>query len=90
MTKRLEILGVGCPRCQSLAENAQKAAQELGIAYELVRVTDVDAIVAREVYMTPALVVDGHVKAVGIVPSVEEVKHLLTCDERGEPPCTTM
>ncbi|MCR4413874.1 MAG: thioredoxin family protein [Thermoguttaceae bacterium] len=89
MTKILEILGVGCPRCQALAENAQKAAHELGIAYELVRVTDVDAIVAREVYMTPALAVDGRVKAVGVVPSVEEIKQLLSCDE-GEPPCTMM
>jgi hypothetical protein len=30
------------------------------------------------VMMTPALAVDGEVKSVGKVPSVEEVKNLLT------------
>ncbi len=87
MTRTFEILGVGCPRCQALAENAEKAARELGIEYEVFRVTDVEDILAHEVYMTPALVVDGRVKVVGVVPSVDEIKQLLACEE-GEPPCT--
>ncbi len=60
-----------------MAENAQAAAEQLGIAYELVRVTDVDAILAYDVLMTPALAVDGQVVVVGVVPTVEEIKRLL-------------
>ena len=41
------------------------------------KVEDVSEIVSRGVMMTPAVVVDGQIKIVGHVPSVEEVKKLL-------------
>ncbi len=75
--RTLAILGTGCPRCQAMAENAEAAAQELGIEYELVRVTDVEKIMDYDVLMTPALAIDGEVVVVGVVPTVEQVKELL-------------
>ena len=30
-TKKLQILGTGCPKCKKLAENAEAAAKALGI-----------------------------------------------------------
>jgi small redox-active disulfide protein 2 len=75
--KRIAVLGTGCPRCQAMAENAEAAARELGLEYELVRVTEVEQILEYDVLMTPALAVDGEVKVVGVVPSVEDVKRLL-------------
>lgn len=73
----LQVLGLGCPKCTKLAENVKAAAQELGLAYELTKVTDINAIVGFGVMMPPALVVDGQVKVSGKVPSVEEIKRLL-------------
>jgi small redox-active disulfide protein 2 len=78
MMKKLQILGTGCPKCKKLAEHAEAAAQELGIEYELKKVTDINDIMAFGVMITPALAVDGQVKISGKVPSVEEIKHLIS------------
>ena len=75
--KKLQILGVGCPKCQKLAENAEAAARELGMEYELEKVTDINEIAKFGVMMTPALAVDGEVKVVGKIPVIEELKELL-------------
>ena len=72
--KKIQILGVGCPKCKKLTENVESAASELGIEYEIEKVTDIDEIMKFGVMMTPALAVDGEVKSVGKVLSGEEVK----------------
>ncbi len=74
---KIEILGMGCPKCKMLYENAKKAAQEVGIQAEVVKVADMDKITGYGVMMTPALVVDGQVKASGKIPSTEEIKQWL-------------
>jgi small redox-active disulfide protein 2 len=76
--KRVQILGTGCPKCKKLAENAEAAARELGLECEVEKVTDIEAIMAFNVMMTPALAVDGDVKAVGRVPSKDEIKEILS------------
>ena len=75
--KTLKILGTGCPKCAKLAELAKQAADELGIPYEMEKVTDINAIMGYRVMMTPALVVDGQVKCVGKVPSLEDIRKML-------------
>jgi len=75
--KTLQILGTGCPKCKKLAENAEAAARELGVEYELEKVTDINKIMGYGVMMTPALVVGGEVKIVGKMASVEEIKRLI-------------
>ncbi len=75
--KKLQILGVGCPKCKKLAENTEAAAQALGIEYSIEKVTDVNAIMKFGVMMTPALAVDGQVKVVGKVPAPDEIKKML-------------
>ena len=75
--KTLQILGTGCPKCKKLAENAEAAARELGVEYELEKVTDINKIMGYGVMMTPGLAVDGEVKASGKVLSVEQIKSLL-------------
>ena len=76
--KRIQILGTGCPKCKKLAENAEAAARELGLECKVEKVTDIDAIMSFNVMMTPALAVDGDVKAVGKVPSKDEIKEILS------------
>ncbi len=74
--KTLQILGTGCVKCKKLAENTETAAKELGIEYEVEKVTDINAIMGFGVMMTPALAVDGQVKLVGKVPEASEIKKL--------------
>ncbi len=74
---KLLVLGPGCTKCKKLAEAAEQAARELGVDYQLEKVTDLKQILAFRVMMTPALVVDGTVMVTGRVPSVEELKKLL-------------
>lgn len=74
---KIQILGTGCAKCKKLAESTVSAAKELQIDYELEKVTDINKITMMGVMMTPALVVDGDVKVVGKVPSIEEIKKYL-------------
>lgn len=75
--RKIQILGTGCPKCTKLAENAAAAAKELGLEYELEKVREIGEIMKFGVMMTPGLAVDGEVKVVGKVPSVEDIKKML-------------
>ncbi len=75
--KKIQILGTGCPKCKKLTENAESAAKELGVEYEIEKVTDINEIMKFGVMMTPALAVDGQVKSVGKVISRDEIKKML-------------
>jgi len=75
--KLVQVLGPGCPKCEKLKKNAEVAAQESGVEAQVEKVTDINVMVGFGVMMTPALVVDGEVKAVGKVLSPEEIKKLL-------------
>ena len=74
---KIEILGMGCKKCSDLMDNAKKAATELNIEAEFVKVEDIKKIMSYGVMTTPALVVDGVVKVSGKLPNVEEIKALL-------------
>jgi small redox-active disulfide protein 2 len=72
-----QILGPGCINCRKLAENTEAAARELGVAYELAKVTDIAAMTGFGIRRTPALVADGEVVVQGRVPNVDEMMSLL-------------
>jgi small redox-active disulfide protein 2 len=74
---KIQVLGTGCPKCKELAANAEAAAKELGLPDAVEKVTDMNEIVGFGVMMTPALAVDGEVKVVGKVPSVDEIRGML-------------
>ena len=75
---KIQILGTGCAKCKQLTENAETAARELGLVYELEKVTDIAEIVSFGVMKTPALAVDGKVKLAGKVATAAEIRALLT------------
>jgi small redox-active disulfide protein 2 len=74
---KIQILGTGCPKCKQLTANAEQAVRELGINAEIEKVEDIKEIIKFRVMTTPALVVNGQVKASGKVLSPEEIKKLL-------------
>ena len=75
--KKLQILGTGCPKCKKLAETTEKVAKELGVDFELTKVTNINEIMEFGVMSTPALVVDGKVKISGKIPTTEALKKML-------------
>ena len=75
---KIEILGTGCSKCAMLATNAEQAAKNLGIEYELCKITQLADIMNRGVMLTPALAINGEIKSVGKVLSEAEIGTLLT------------
>ncbi len=75
--RKIQILGTGCARCKKLQENAEMAANDLGLDYQLEKVSDIQEIMKFRIMHTPGLVIDGEVKASGRVLSMDEIKKLL-------------
>ncbi len=78
MKTTIEVLGPGCNNCKVLFERARQAAQELGLEFEIEKITDVNVMIGYRIMATPALVVDGKVKVAGRVPSVAQLKEVLS------------
>jgi small redox-active disulfide protein 2 len=76
--KRLQVLGPGCPNCKKLAELTEQAAKSLGLEYEIEKIEDIKAIMDFGVMTTPALAVDGQVKVAGKIPSLDEIKEMIS------------
>ncbi len=74
---KIQVLGTGCAKCKQLTANAEKAVADLGLGVPVEKVEDVREIMKFRVMTTPALVVDGAVRAAGKVLSAEDVKALL-------------
>ena len=75
---KIEVLGPGCPRCNALTASVKAAVTKMGLDAEVTKVTDINEITSRGVMLTPALVVDGQVKASGRVLSPEEIQEMLS------------
>jgi small redox-active disulfide protein 2 len=71
---KIQILGTGCPKCKKAYQNAEQAIKELGVEAELEKVESIKDIISFDVMVTPAVAIDGEVKAAGKVPSVDDIK----------------
>ncbi len=71
---KIEVLGMGCANCNKLYQNAMEAVKLSGRKIEVEKVEDIRKIMGYGVLSTPALVIDGLVKAAGKVPKVEDIK----------------
>jgi small redox-active disulfide protein 2 len=74
---RIQILGTGCPKCRLLEEHARQAVKELGVSAEIEKVTEIDEIMRFGVMMTPALAINGNVKAVGRVLTKDQIAEFI-------------
>jgi len=75
----IKILGSGCPNCQKLEANAQQAVKELNLAdIKVEHIYDIDKIIEMGIVLTPAIVFDNKIKAMGRIAGVEEIKTWLT------------
>ncbi|MFO8047659.1 MAG: thioredoxin family protein [Desulfosudaceae bacterium] len=69
----IKVLGPGCAKCKKAEEVVKEAVAESGLTVEVSKVTDAMEIAGYGVFGTPAVVVNGEVKAVGKVPKKEDV-----------------
>lgn len=74
----IKVLGTGCAKCKTLENHTKEAVQQLALNAEVLKVEDIVEIMKFGVMTTPALVVDGKVVMKGKVPSVAEIKELLS------------
>jgi small redox-active disulfide protein 2 len=78
----VKVLGTGCSRCHALYDEVDRALQRLGVEATLTRVERIDEILRSGVMATPALVIDGQVKAAGRIPTTAELTTWLTTPAR--------
>jgi small redox-active disulfide protein 2 len=75
---KIQIAGPGCPRCEATERNVFNACAELDMPAYISHVYNVSQFAALGVVMTPAVLVDGKVVVAGKVPTIEELKQILT------------
>jgi len=71
---KIKILGPGCVNCEKLEQQTINALAELGVAADVVKVTDLNKIMEHDIMMTPGLVINDKVKVFGRVPRPQEIK----------------
>ncbi|MBU2873211.1 thioredoxin family protein [Marinobacter salexigens] len=75
---KMTIYGSGCAKCKQLTANAEEAANELGLSYEVEKVTDVNAIIDAGIMRTPALALNNDIIVEGKVASPADIKKHLS------------
>jgi small redox-active disulfide protein 2 len=74
----IKVLGTGCSKCKTLEQATRKAVAEMSISASIEKVEDIVKIMGYGVMQTPALVINEKVTISGRVPSISELKELLT------------
>ena len=69
----IKILGTGCPKCKRLEELAREAVAEAGLEANIVKVTDMGAIMAYPILNTPGLVINEQLRSSGRLPRKDEI-----------------
>ncbi|NLS12505.1 thioredoxin family protein [Vibrio sp. SM6] len=80
--KTIEVYGTGCKNCVVTAERISEVANELGLSIEVRKVTALEHIMAAGIMSTPGVGVNGQVKHTGSVPSMEQIRAILTADSQ--------
>jgi small redox-active disulfide protein 2 len=73
----IKILGPGCANCRKLEEIVRQAVEALQVEAQIVKVTDMQEILAYDILKTPGLVINEKLVMSGRVPSPETVAGLI-------------
>ena len=74
----IKVLGTGCPKCKTLEKTTRNAVAELGIEANILKEEDITKIMQYGIMRTPGLVVNEKLVLAGRVPSLNEIKNLIT------------
>jgi len=72
--KTITVYGPGCMKCRKAEEIVEQTVEAAGIQAQVVKVSDVQKMVAAGIISTPAVAVDGVVKLSGRIPTAAEVQ----------------
>jgi small redox-active disulfide protein 2 len=73
----IKILGPGCANCDRLEREVMQAISELDLPAGIDHIRDIKEIGSYGVMGSPALIINGKVKAVGRIPMKSEIKKWL-------------
>jgi small redox-active disulfide protein 2 len=74
----IKILGTGCPKCRTLERLTREVVEKSALEATITKVENIVDIMRYNIMVTPALVVNGKVVLKGRIPSIEELKRLIT------------
>jgi small redox-active disulfide protein 2 len=74
----IKILGAGCSSCGQLEKDAKEALKRLGSDAQVIKVSDIQDILAYNVMSFPVLVIDEKVVMYGYNPTVAELMKLIS------------
>lgn len=77
MKMKIEVFGTGCAKCTNTKALIREVLEKHGKDAEIIEISSMEEIISREVYMTPAVAIDGELKISGRVPTEDEVKKML-------------
>lgn len=69
----IKVLGTGCANCKTTLKLIEDVAAEQGVAVQLAKVEDIQAIMSYGVMSTPGVVIDGKVVHAGGVPGRDKI-----------------
>lgn len=81
---KIQVFGAGCVTCSALYENVCDAVNNLDLHLEVEYYTDLADLISLGTMGSPVLVIDGHIKSVGRVPSRKEIEALLQGAQRAD------
>ena len=75
----VEILEANaCPKCGVVKERVEKVARELGVEVKFLSpLKDINRIVELRILTTPAVVINGKLKFLGVVPTEEKIREAI-------------
>jgi len=74
----IEILGTGCPKCRTLEKMTREVVEKSAIEATITKVENIVDIMRYNIMVTPALVVNGKVVLKGRIPSMDELKKIIS------------
>lgn len=75
MLKSIQVYGTGCPSCEKLYRNVQKAVEELGLNIGIEKIEDLNALLQSGIMRTPALGFDGKIILQGKIPNLATLQN---------------
>jgi small redox-active disulfide protein 2 len=70
----ITVFGPGCARCKETEKLVRRVVGQSGIEADVQKVSDIQAMARAGVLLTPAIAVNGVVKAAGRIPSESEIQ----------------
>jgi small redox-active disulfide protein 2 len=78
MSTSIKILGPGCAKCKATLEVVKKAVEQSAVQADITKIEDLEGMMQYNILTTPVVVINEEIKISGRVPTVDEIKKLLT------------